>query len=258
MAGILPAQPPTGQPGRPVPPDLEHRTPANARPDLDSMAYRLMHTPWALAARGAAALGFGLLTLAWPAMTVATFLALFAALALTDGAATLVAAWRFRRRGRDVRGVRDPLFLVGAAGVALGLVAALWPNVTMQALLALMTAWAAVSGGGTLYVATRGKPRLPGWWLLGGAGAAALALAVVLVLALAVGEVRVGWEVGLYGVTAGALLAACAWQQSLALARQPRRRATDAPADAADAIDAPGGERFVPAVPATAPDGSPS
>lgn len=215
-----------------------------------------MRTPWALAARGAAALGFGLLTLAWPAMTVATFLALFAALALTDGAATLVAAWRFRRRGRDARGARDPLFLGGAAGIVLGLVAACWPNITMQALLTLMATWAALSGGGTLYVAMRGKPRLPGSWLLGGAGAAALALAVVLVLALAVGEVRVGWEVGLFGVTAGALLAGCAWQQHVALARQPRRRATDDPATAGD--DAPAGERFVTGVPTTAPEGSPS
>lgn len=222
------------------------------------MPYRLMRTPWALAARGAAALVFGLLTLAWPAMTVATFLALFAALAVTDGVATLAAAWRFRRRERDARGVRDPLFVLGAAGMTVGLVAAFWPSITMQALLTLMAVWAALSGGGTLYFATQAKPRLPGWWLLGGAGAAALVLAVVLVLALATGEVRVGWEVGMFGVTSGALLATCAWRQHLALAHQPRRRATDERAPADDGTPTTGDERFVSGVPATAPEGSPS
>lgn len=194
------------------------------------MAYRLARTPWALAARAAAAAGFGLLTLAWPSMTVGTFVGLFAGYALVDGALTLVTAVRFRSRGRDARGLRDPLFALGAAGTAGGLAAALWPDVTMQALLALIAVWAAVTGAGQLYFSLRGRPRLPGAWLLGAAGAAGLALATLLVLALLAGEVRVGWEIGGYGLATGALLGLLAWRLHAANARQAD---TDAPAVAA-------------------------
>jgi uncharacterized membrane protein HdeD (DUF308 family) len=195
------------------------------------MTHRLLRTPWAVAARGGAAFLFGLLTLVWPSMTVTAFVAAFAALAIADGAAAMIVPLRLRRRGRDAPAVRDPLFLLGAAGAALGVAAALWTEVTMQVLLTLVAAWGAVSGASHMYVATQARPRPPGWWLLTAAGAAALALAVVVVLALAVGEVRVGWVVGVFGITSGALLGACAWRLRQALARRPRRRAGDAPSD---------------------------
>ena len=180
----------------------------NDRPISDGMTHRLIRTPWALAARGAAALLFGLLTLAWPSMTVTTFIALFAALALCDGLAAVVVPFRFRRRERDASVVRDPLLLPGVTAAALGLAVALWRDVSMQTLLALVAAWAGVTGAGNLYVATRTRPRPPAWWLLAAAGAAGLALAAFVLVAVAAGEVRVGWEVGAYGLTAGVLLLA--------------------------------------------------
>lgn len=180
------------------------------------MAYRLVRTPWALAARGVAAVVFGGLTLAWPAMTVATFVGLFAVYALTDGALTLMTALRFRSRGGDARGLRDPLFVLGALGVAGGLAAAAWPGVTMQALLALMAAWAGTTGLAQLYMSTRARSRLPSAWLLGGAGAVGLAFGVLLLLSLATGEVRVGWEVTAYGLVTGGVLLALAWRAYVA------------------------------------------
>jgi uncharacterized membrane protein HdeD (DUF308 family) len=202
------------------------------------MFHRLLRTPGAVAARGAAALAFGLLVLTWPTMTVATFVRLFAALAVVDGVAAAAAALRFRRRGRDPHAVRDPLFVAGAAGAALGLTVALWPDVTMQALLAHVALWAAVTGAGHLYLASRGRPSMLAWWLLGGAGAAGVALAATVVLALLAGDVRVGWPVGVYGLSTGALLLACAWRLFVSRAREPRRRATDDAADEAATLGA--------------------
>jgi uncharacterized membrane protein HdeD (DUF308 family) len=199
------------------------------------MTHRLLRTPGALAARGAAALAFGTLTLAWPAMTVAAFVRLFAALAVCDGVAVMAVQTRYRRRGRDATAARDPRFLLGAGGAALGATAALWPDLSMRALLTLVAVWALGTALGHLHAATRARPRPAGWPLLAGAGAAGLALAASIVVALAVGEVRVGWSVGLYGLVAGALLLACAWRLQAALARQPRRRAGDAPTIDADA-----------------------
>jgi uncharacterized membrane protein HdeD (DUF308 family) len=198
----------------------------------------MLRTPWALAARGAAALAFGTLTLAWPAMTVAAFGRLFAALAVCDGAAAMAAEARHRRRGRDAAAAADPRFLLGAGGAALGVAAALVPDLSMRALLAVVAVWAVATGLGHLHAATRARPRPPAWPLLAGAGAAGLALAAALGLALAAGEVRVGWGVGVYGAVSGALLLAGAWRLQRALARRPRRRGTDAPAADAPAADA--------------------
>mgnify|MGYP002778021802 CR=1 FL=1 len=176
------------------------------------MPYRLARTPWAVAARGVAAAAFGLLSVAWATITVAQFIALFAAFALVDGVLTLVVALRFRSRGRDVRGPRDPLFALGAAGVLGGLAAAVWPAVTMQGVLALIALWAAATGVAQLVLATRARGRLPGAWQLGAVGVAALLLAFVLAGALAVEEVRVGWPVALYGLASGALLGRLGWR----------------------------------------------
>jgi uncharacterized membrane protein HdeD (DUF308 family) len=191
------------------------------------MTLRFTRTPLAVAVRGAVALAFGAVTLAWPAMTVSAFVALFAALAVCDGAAAAAAAVRFRRRGRDVAAARDPLFLLALAGTAVGVAAAAWPDLTMQALLTLVASWAAVTGVGHLLVVRPSVPRPPGSWLVGAAGVAALALAALIGLTIASGGVRVGWEVGVYGVISGMLLLAAAGRLQLALANEPRRRTTD-------------------------------
>jgi uncharacterized membrane protein HdeD (DUF308 family) len=149
------------------------------------MHRRLTRTPWALAVRGAAALAFGLLTLSRPTMTVSTFVALFAALALCDGAATAAVAFRFRRRGADASAFADPLFLLGAGGAGIGAAALLSSDLTIRTLLTLVGAWAAVSGLGSLYAVSRGGERVPGWRLLAAAGVAGLALAAGVALAVA-------------------------------------------------------------------------
>jgi uncharacterized membrane protein HdeD (DUF308 family) len=194
------------------------------------MRHRFTRTPWAHVARGAAALAFGILILSRPTMTVATFVALFAALAVCDGVAGAWVALRFRRRGGDASALADPLFLLGAGGAATGVAAAVWPDLTMQALLALVAAWALVTGAGHLYAVARAGERPPGWHLLGVAGGTALALAAFVALNLARGDVRVGRAVGLYGIAAGATLLAFACRVYVARAIEPRRRAADAPA----------------------------
>jgi|GEM_PF-3292702 len=216
------------------------------------MTHRLLRTSWAPAARGAAAFAFGLTTLVHPSLTVTTFARLFAAFAVFDGLAAGTVPLRLRRRGRDDSAVRDPVFVLAAAGAALGVLAAVWPDLTVRTLLALVAGWAAVAAAGHLLVA-RGRPRPPAWYLFAGAAALAAALAVSVLLALAAGEVRVGWGVGVYGLASALLLAAAAWRLRLAVARQPRRRAGDDPRAAGAPLgDAPDGDAFA-AAPAAEP-----
>ncbi len=174
------------------------------------MADRLIRNWWALGARGTAGLLFGLLTLAWPELTVGAFAGLFTAYALFDGVLTLLTAARYRTRARDVASPRDLVLVAGVGGTALGVVALVWPDATMAALLSLVAAWALVTGGPELALALRNRRRMPMPGVLAAAGAAQVALALILFGAVLTGVVRVGWEIGAATIAAGALRLALA------------------------------------------------
>ncbi len=174
------------------------------------MADRIVRNWWALGARGASAVLFGILTLTWPDLTVGAFVGLFAAYGLVDGVLTLLTAARYRSRARDVAGPRDLVLVAGVGGTALAVVALVWRDASMAALLALIAAWALATGGPEFALATRQRRKLPAPALLAGAGAVQLLLAVVLLGAVALGVVRVGWEIGAATIVAGALRIALA------------------------------------------------
>ncbi|HEY0777888.1 MAG TPA: DUF308 domain-containing protein, partial [Gemmatirosa sp.] len=174
------------------------------------MADRLIRNWWALGARGAAGLVFGVLTLTWPELTVGAFVWMFTGYALVDGVLTLLTAARYRTRARDVASPRDLVLVAGVAGTALGVVALVWPDATMAALLGIVGAWALATGVPELLLALRNRRRIPVPGLLAGAGVAHVLLGAVLFGAVATGVVRVGWEIGAATIVAGALRLALA------------------------------------------------
>lgn len=176
------------------------------------MADRIVRNWWALGARGAAAILFGLLVLTLPesALTVGSFAWLFAIYALVDGVLTLLTAARYRSRARDVAGPRDLVLVAGVAGTTLGLAILFWPDPSTAVLLGILAAWAAATGVPEVLLARRQRRKLPVPALLAGSGAVQLVLALVLVGAVALGVVRVGWEIGAATIVAGALRVALA------------------------------------------------
>lgn len=194
------------------------------------MADRLIRNWGALGARGAAALLFGIFTLAWPELTVGAFVNLFAAYALFDGVLTLLTAARYRTRARDVAGPRDLVLVAGVGGTALGVIALIWPDATMAALLLIVAVWALVTGVPELVLAFRNRRRIPMPALLAGAAAARVTLGLVLLGAVVAGTVRVGWEIGAATITAGTLrlaLAVRARRVTFAARTATGRRAAD-------------------------------
>jgi len=194
------------------------------------MADRLIRNWGALGARGAAALLFGIFTLAWPELTVGAFVNLFAAYALFDGVLTLLTAARYRTRARDVAGPRDLVLVAGVGGTALGVIALIWPDATMAVLLLIVAVWALVTGVPELVLAFRNRRRIPMPALLAGAAAARVTLGLVLLGAVVAGTVRVGWEIGAATITAGTLrlaLAVRARRVTFAARTATGRRADD-------------------------------
>src|SRR5258705_402988 len=106
---------------------------------------------WMLALRGAIALAFGILALAWPGLTLLWLVALFAVYALLVGVVSLVGAIRNRRSAEDWWLV----LLLGLVSAGAGVIAVLHPDLTALVLVLLMGANALVTGILDIAVAIR-------------------------------------------------------------------------------------------------------
>src|SRR4051794_12752986 len=85
-----------------------------------------------VALRAAAAIVFGVLTLVWPEITLWALVLLFGAFVLVDGLFALAGAF-----GRHAPERRGWLVAEGIAGIGIGLITFIWPDVTALALLYL-------------------------------------------------------------------------------------------------------------------------
>jgi uncharacterized membrane protein HdeD (DUF308 family) len=122
---------------------------------------------WVFLLRGAAAILFGIAAFVWPNVTVAVLVLLFGAYALVDGASLLVTL---------VRG--DPVArrhvwavgIMGVLGIAAGVIAFVYPNVTALALLYVVAFWAIAIGVFQVVAAIRLRQEIQGelWLALGG------------------------------------------------------------------------------------------
>src|SRR5919106_6694243 len=95
----------------------------------------------AFALRGRVALLFGLVVLFWPGLVLAVLSLLFGLYAVVDGAITFVPALR----SSDQSTRRWLPLTEGAVGIIAGLVALLWPGLSIDGLLYVIAAWALVT-----------------------------------------------------------------------------------------------------------------
>ena len=157
---------------------------------------------WAVLLRGVAGIVFGILTLLSPAVSLTALVLLFGAYAFVDGLFAIVSAIRAHSTSD-----RWWLLLVeGVAGVAAGVLTAIWPGITALVLLYLIAAWALVTGGLEIAAAIRLRKVITGEWLLALAGILSVALGVILVLFPAPGALALVMWIGAYALVSGVLL----------------------------------------------------
>jgi uncharacterized membrane protein HdeD (DUF308 family) len=156
---------------------------------------------WAVALRAVAAILFGLIALFVPGATILSLVLLFAAYMLVSGAFAIVdaivSARRHERWGLTL--------LTGILDIAAGLIAALWPSITVLAFIALFAAWSLLSGILMLAGAISRKGR-PGRWWLALNGVVSVVFGVLLVIAPLVGAVVLTWWLGAFVFAFGVLL----------------------------------------------------
>ena len=131
-----------------------------------------------------------------------TLLMLFAAYAFVGGIATIIAAARRERAGASW----GALMLDGVLGIAVAIVAVLWPATALIAFVWVIAVWAIVTGALELASAVNLRKVIDHEWALGLAGALTIVLGVVLLLRPVVGAVVVVWWLGAWALAFGALM----------------------------------------------------
>jgi uncharacterized membrane protein HdeD (DUF308 family) len=173
------------------------------------MAMNVLARNWGwVALRGVAALIFGALTLANPAISLVTLILLYGAYAVADGIFTIISALA-NRRG-ETHWVA--LILAGILSVAAGVVAFLLPGMTALFLLYWIAIWAIVTGAAQIMAAIRLRKVLSGEWLLVLAGALSIVFGILLFTRPGAGALAVVLWIGAYAVVVGIVLIAFAFR----------------------------------------------
>ncbi len=153
----------------------------------------------ALVVRGVAATLIGIAAFVWPGITVPGLVLLFGAYALAHGILSLVQA--FGRETDD----RWLAILEGLVGIAVGIAAFVWPEVTGQALLLVIAGWAIMIGLVQITPALWTHKLTKRDWLLMLRGLLLVVFGVILAAAPGVGGRVVIWVVGACALLLGVL-----------------------------------------------------
>ena len=181
------------------------RSANSAVPELDNLGAALSRSWWLITLRGVLAAIFGLIALIVPAATILALVLLFSAYMIVDGAFAIYAAIRAGRR-HESWGL---LLLQGLASLAAGILAFVWPDLTVLAFVLLIGAWAMVSGCimfAAAFTTERGR-----WWLALG-GVAALLYGVLMIAAPLAGAVVLTWWLGAFALVFGVSLIVLSWR----------------------------------------------
>lgn len=156
----------------------------------------------ALALRGVIAIVFGILAFLMPGLTLGVLVLLFAAYAIVDGVSHLVTGIR-QRSGDKPDGL---MIFGGIAGIAAGLIAAILPGITALFLLALIGAWAIVTGTAEIMAAYRLRKVIRGEWLLALDGIISIAFGLYVWIFPGAGAIAIVWLIAAFAIASGVIL----------------------------------------------------
>lgn len=167
------------------------------RPTLDALARNW----WLILLRGVAAIIFGLLTFAWPGLTLVTLVLLYGAFSFLDGVFSITAAVK--------GGTPMPrwwLALVGLLGIGVGVVTLFWPQITGFVLLLFIAGWAIASGILQIIGAIKLRKEIDGEWLLIASGVLSVLFGILVILFPGAGALSLALVIGAFAVMYGVLL----------------------------------------------------
>lgn len=161
---------------------------------------------WSVLVRGLAALAFGVIALVWPDITTRVLLVVFGIFVLVDGIFEIFGAMKARQSEQKwfMSAFR------GLIGIAVGLVALLWPSATAKVVLYIIAIWAIVSGLGELFIAYKFPLSRIGKVLLLGGGVISIVFGALLIAFPEGGATDLVWLIGAYAIVLGVILSGLA------------------------------------------------
>jgi uncharacterized membrane protein HdeD (DUF308 family) len=163
---------------------------------------------WLVVLRGIAAVGFGLVAIFWPGISLAALVTLFGIYALLDGAVTLALALRVPAGAPG----RSILLATGIAGLLVGLVSVLWPQATVTLLIYVLASWLVLFGLIALTHSLQMRKQVADWPLSRG-GIVLLVIGLLLALFPDAVALAATWVLGILALLIGGGLLAFAWRR---------------------------------------------
>lgn len=144
---------------------------------------------------------FGVFAIAWPGITVLTLALLFGAYTLLDGISALTMGF-----GQGAGTDKVYLIGLGVLGVIAGLVALIWPQITVIVLLVIIAVWAIIAGVMQIAAAIRLRKVIRNEWFLALSGVVALVLGVLLIVQPAEGAIALVIAIATFALVWGIVL----------------------------------------------------
>jgi uncharacterized membrane protein HdeD (DUF308 family) len=157
---------------------------------------------WALIIRGLIALALGIVTIAWPGVTVGALVLLFGVYSFIDGVLGFVGAVK-ASKNHERWGY---LVAEGILGVLAALVTFAWPAITAIALVYVVAAWAIITGALELAAAFRLRKYITGELLLALAGVISILFGIMLIASPIAGALVIATWIGVYELIFGVML----------------------------------------------------
>lgn len=153
--------------------------------------------------RGLAAIAFAFLAFFWPKLTILGLTILWGGYSLVDGVLALTAAVRVKP-GMP----RAWLSLIGMGGVACAGAVFLAPEEVAEHLVAIVSAWAILTGAMQVWAALRLRKAVDGGWILASDGTGAILFGAALAVWPRLEMVALVWLIGWFAALLGSLFLA--------------------------------------------------
>lgn len=169
----------------------------------------LLRKQWGwVALRGICALVFGVLTLAFPGVTLSLLVIFWGAYALVDGVVALIAGFRIRDNDRPLWS----LIFIGLLGIGAGVVTFFWPGLTALTLIFIIGIWAIAVGVFQIVAAVRFRKQIRGEWLHALSGVLSIVFGVAVTLQPGAGAIALAWIIGWFAMVFGVMLIVMAFR----------------------------------------------
>jgi len=152
--------------------------------------------------RGVIGVLFGLIAFARPGAMAFSMVLVFGCYAFVGGIATVIAAARSGRAGESW----GALLVEGLLGIAIGVVAVLWPASTALAFVWALGVWAIASGILEIVSAVRLRKLISHEWMLAIGGALSIAFGLLMFYRPVAGGLAVVWWLGAYALMFGVMM----------------------------------------------------